>query len=160
MTSAKPETFPANRDEYSRRHGSEHFGTLLWRKTCGRLQRSLPFSGLRLGFASLMGVRVARPPGERPAWIAADVYLDDTFPELITIGSGVVLAVRSMVLCHDDAKRQVAPVTIRKGCYIGAGALILPGVTVGEGSVIGAGAVVTKDVPAGETWAGVPARSV
>ena len=44
--------------------------------------------------------------------------------------------------------------------WIGAGALILPGVTVGDGAIVGAGAVVTKDVPAGETYAGVPARSI
>lgn len=51
-------------------------------------------------------------------------------------------------------------ITIGDDVWIGAGALILPGVTIGEGAIIGAGAVVTKDVPAGETYAGVPARDI
>lgn len=40
------------------------------------------------------------------------------------------------------------PVRIGENCWIGAGALIMPGVTIGNNSVIGAGSVVTKDVPA------------
>jgi galactoside O-acetyltransferase len=42
--------------------------------------------------------------------------------------------------------------------FIGAGAIILPGVAIGEGAVIGAGSVVTKNVPSGEVWVGNPAR--
>jgi acetyltransferase-like isoleucine patch superfamily enzyme len=54
----------------------------------------------------------------------------------------------------------VAPVRLLRGCYLGAGAMILPGVTVGEKAVVGAGAVVTRDVPPGVLVAGVPARVV
>lgn len=50
------------------------------------------------------------------------------------------------------------PVTLKAGCRIGAGAVILPGVTVGTGALVGAGSVVTKDVPAGATVYGNPAR--
>jgi maltose O-acetyltransferase len=51
-----------------------------------------------------------------------------------------------------------APIVIGQNCWIGGGALILPGVTVGDDAVIGAGAVVTRDVGAGRTVAGNPAR--
>lgn len=51
-----------------------------------------------------------------------------------------------------------ASVCIRKGAYIGTGAIILPGVTVGREAVIAAGAVVTKDVPDRTMVAGVPAK--
>lgn len=51
-----------------------------------------------------------------------------------------------------------APVRLGRGCDVGAGAVILPGVTVGEGAIVGAGAVVTRDVPDYEVWAGNPAR--
>lgn len=51
-----------------------------------------------------------------------------------------------------------APVTVGDDVWIGAGAIILPGITIGEGSVIGAGSVVTRDVPARTVVAGNPAR--
>ena len=57
-----------------------------------------------------------------------------------------------------DAGHEHLPVTIGRDCWIGANAIILPGVTVGEGAVIAAGAVVTKDVPAKGIAGGVPAR--
>lgn len=49
------------------------------------------------------------------------------------------------------------PVHIGRTCWIGAGAVILPGVTVGDNTVIGAGSVVTKDIPANVVAVGNPA---
>ncbi len=51
-------------------------------------------------------------------------------------------------------------ITLKKGCWIGANAILLPGVTVGENSVIGAGSVVTKSIPAGVVAAGIPAKII
>ena len=51
-----------------------------------------------------------------------------------------------------------APVRIGRRCWIGAGALIMPGVTIGDDTVIGAGSVVTKDIPAGVVAVGNPCR--
>jgi maltose O-acetyltransferase len=50
------------------------------------------------------------------------------------------------------------PVRIGRNVWIGAGAIILPGVSVGDDALIGAGSVVTHDVPAGVTAFGNPAR--
>ena len=50
------------------------------------------------------------------------------------------------------------PVHIGRNVWIGAAAIILPGVTIGDDAVIGAGSVVTRDVPAGVTVAGNPAQ--
>lgn len=51
-----------------------------------------------------------------------------------------------------------APIHIGSGCWIGAGAIILPGVAIGDNSVIGAGSVVTKNIPANVVAIGVPCR--
>ncbi len=50
------------------------------------------------------------------------------------------------------------PVTIGCNCWIGAGALIMPGVTIGDNVVIGAGSVVTKDIPSSTVAVGNPCR--
>ena len=51
-------------------------------------------------------------------------------------------------------------ITLRKNAWIGARAIILPGVTVGENAIVASGAVVTKDVPANTVVAGVPAKPI
>ncbi len=50
------------------------------------------------------------------------------------------------------------PVHIGKNCWIGAGAVILPGVSIGDNTVIGAGSIVTKDIPSGVVAVGNPCR--
>ena len=84
----------------------------------------------------------------------------------ITIGTKVAIS-REAFICtasHDITKANrplvVAPITICDGVWIGARAIVLPGVTVGEGAVVAAGAVVTKDVPPWTVVAGNPAREV
>ncbi len=49
-------------------------------------------------------------------------------------------------------------VHIGRNCWIGAGALIMPGVTIGDNTVIGAGSVVTKDIPPNVVAVGNPCR--
>lgn len=53
-----------------------------------------------------------------------------------------------------------SPIRIGCRCWIGANAVILPGITIGDGVVIGAGAVVTRDVGSYMVVAGVPARAI
>lgn len=53
-----------------------------------------------------------------------------------------------------------APVTIGEGSWIGARAVILPGVTLGPGCVVGAGAVVARDLEPDGVYAGSPARRI
>ena len=51
-----------------------------------------------------------------------------------------------------------APIHIGENCWIGAGALILPGITIGDNVVIGAGSVVTKNIPSNVVAVGNPCR--
>jgi acetyltransferase-like isoleucine patch superfamily enzyme len=57
---------------------------------------------------------------------------------------------------HDDPKE----VIVKKGSWIGANAIILPGVQIGENAVVGAGSVVTKSIPKGVLAAGNPAKII
>lgn len=60
----------------------------------------------------------------------------------------------------DEQGVSTNPVTIGNDIWIGANAVILPGVTIGDHSVVAAGAVVTKDVPPHSLVAGVPAKVI
>ena len=52
------------------------------------------------------------------------------------------------------------PIKIGNNCWIGAGAIIVPGITIGDNVVIGAGSVVTKDIPSNVVAVGNPCRVI
>jgi maltose O-acetyltransferase len=58
------------------------------------------------------------------------------------------------------AWEQALPVTVGDGVWLGAGALVCPGVSIGDNTVVGAGSVVTRSLPAGVVAFGNPARVV
>jgi acetyltransferase-like isoleucine patch superfamily enzyme len=83
----------------------------------------------------------------------------------VLIGPGAILT--SQGHQFDDPQRLVreqphlfAPVSIGDDVWIGAGALVLPGVTIGDGAIVAAGAVVTRDVGPYQVVAGTPAHAV
>jgi maltose O-acetyltransferase len=110
------------------------------------------------------GAEVAIADG---AWIAHRCYFDSR--ARIDIGEQCYLGMEVM-LCTSGhrigpAERRAGdflaePITVGDGAWVGARALVLPGVTVGAGSVVAAGAVVTADCEPGGLYAGVPARRV
>lgn len=50
------------------------------------------------------------------------------------------------------------PIHIGRNCWIGAGAIVMPGVTIGDHTVIGAGSIVTNHIPSGVVAVGNPCR--
>lgn len=52
------------------------------------------------------------------------------------------------------------PVHIKRGCWLGGGVIVLPGITIGEGCVIGAGSIVTKNIPDHSVAVGNPCRVI
>ncbi|WP_456415972.1 DapH/DapD/GlmU-related protein [Thiolapillus sp.] len=57
-------------------------------------------------------------------------------------------------------RKDIKPVTVENGAWIGRGATILKGVRIGENAVIGASSVVTKDIPANSVACGSPAKVI
>mgnify|MGYP002853755922 CR=1 FL=1 len=99
------------------------------------------------------------------------IGLHNTVIGPVTIGSHVNLAqgITITALNHNFAEKEqrideqgvsTNPVKIGDDIWIGANAVILPGVSIGNHSVVAAGAVVTKDVPAHSLVAGVPAKII
>ena len=99
------------------------------------------------------------------------IGLHNTIIGPVEIGSHVNLAqgITVTALNHnfDDTEKRIDeqgvstnPVTIEDDVWIGANAVILPGVTIGNHCVVAAGAVVTKDVPPHSLVAGVPAKVI
>jgi UDP-2-acetamido-3-amino-2,3-dideoxy-glucuronate N-acetyltransferase len=76
------------------------------------------------------------------------ILTNDRFPRAIT---------RSGELARAD-DWAVSPILLRRGCSIGAGAVVVAGTVVGAFATVGAGAVVTRDVPEHALVAGNPAR--
>lgn len=99
------------------------------------------------------------------------IGLHNTVIGPVTIGNHVNLAqgITVTALNHnfenpdqriDEQGVSTNPVTIGDDIWIGANAVILPGVSIGSHSVVAAGAVVTKDVPPHSLVAGVPAKII
>lgn len=84
----------------------------------------------------------------------------------VMMGSGVHLYVNNHrfdspdIPIIDQGHYVSEPVVLKKGCWLGANVIVLPGVTIGENSVIGAGSLVTRSVPDGVLAAGNPARVI
>lgn len=60
----------------------------------------------------------------------------------------------------EQGSGEMRPVTIGDDVWIGARAIILPGITIGNHAIIGAGAVVTKDIPDYAIVGGNPAKII
>lgn len=140
----------------------------IWNRVCLWIARHLFPAQLRNPWYRMAGVKIGK--GSK---IGATVDIDQSAPELITIGKNVWVTRGVMLLCHQrdlsqyevgkpvmDCELVYKPIVIQDGAHIGIGTIIMPGVTIGEGAVIGAGAVVTKDIPPYCVAVGAPAKVI
>ena len=128
------------------------------------LASHVPPSGLKSTLYRWSGIRVGKRVHISPGVYVADGYRSDlvTLRDFCVLSPYVVLVPSS----HPNTSfiadiwevSKKAPIVIGRGAWIGAGAVILPGVTVGEGAIIGANAVVTKDIPEYAIAVGIPAE--
>jgi acetyltransferase-like isoleucine patch superfamily enzyme len=98
------------------------------------------------------------------------VFIDSQYPHLITIEDDASIGPLSLILAHSGGshfhqqtgifKQAPKPVHIKRGAWIGSGAILLPGAIIGEGSIVASGAVVSRAIPDYRIAAGNPARAV
>ncbi len=85
----------------------------------------------------------------------------------VIIEDNVTIAGSAMISSHDGSfmnvlgKEMIAKqIILKKQCFIGNNAVVLPGITINEKAIVGAGAVVTKDVEEKTIVVGVPAKAI
>ena len=110
----------------------------------------------------------------RPKFIEDNVYIDPTNYGLLTIEQGVTVSRNVTLLVHDYSISTIfaqnnenvtgagifKPIVLKENCFVGAGAILLPGATVGKNSIVGAGSVVKGTVPDNTVVAGNPAKAI
>jgi len=120
----------------------------------------LPFSSLRIIVLRLCGAKI----GHR-CYVGFGVKVDTNYPELILIEDDVTISHECMLITHTQSPvssplsrryNQVKPIQIKRGAWIGARSLVLPGAIIEKDCLIGAGSTVCGITAAGTVWAGNP----
>lgn len=161
--------------------GAPYWKQVLWYFLGSPLVQSywLPFSGLKVFllrlFGAQIGQRVRIKPGVRvkfpwrltvgdQVWIGEDAWIDNLAS--VVLERNVCLS-QKVYLCtgnHDWSdpafQLRIAPIHVREGSWIAAGAMVGPGVTVGQGAVLALGSVATRSLEAMTIYAGNPAQAV
>lgn len=78
------------------------------------------------------------------ARISFGAKLDKTFSKGIHIGDESYVASGAIIFSHDFSRNLKTHTYIGKKCFIGANAIIMPGITIGDEVIVGSGAIVTK----------------
>ncbi|MBN1163195.1 MAG: acyltransferase [Candidatus Krumholzibacteriota bacterium] len=113
----------------------------IWQRTLHVIARSAPGAEtLRVWLHRARGVRI-----KGKVFIGANVYIDDEYPECVTLNDNTVIGISCIIITHFRGK---GTVEIGPDAFVGPGSIILPNVHIGEGAVVTAGSVVTRDVPA------------
>ena len=116
-----------------------------------------------------IGANVVVRPGTYLFADPADGGGEITIEDDVLLGSGIHIYANNHeisdtgrpIIAQGHRKSQSSnSIVIRRGSWIGAGVIILPGVTVGENAVVGAGSVVTKSVPPRVVFAGNPGKVI
>jgi acetyltransferase-like isoleucine patch superfamily enzyme len=81
--------------------------------------------------------------------------------DFTNIGPNVGIISSNHDVINNDSHVRTSPIVLGRSCWVGMGAVILPGVQLGDFTIIGAGAIVTKSYPEGYcVLAGNPARVI
>lgn len=162
-------------------HGKGLLVRILWYFINALFFRSSlnPSSGIKVFFLRLFGAKVGTGVVIKPSvnikypwkleignhsWVGENAWLDTLAP--ITIGNNCCIS-QAAYLCTGNHNWTdpafgliVKPILLEDGSWVGAGALILPGVTLKNHSIVAAGAVISNDTEPYMIYAGNPALVV
>ena len=138
--------------------------------------QALRWSGFRIGSGVVMAdvpTLIGLPAFHKKLVIGSHTFVNARclfdLSDRVVIGQRVSIGPQVMLLTstHEISESyrragalKLSPIRIGDGVWLGARAMVLPGVIVGDGAIVAAGAVVTKDVPPNTLVAGVPARAI
>lgn len=97
-------------------------------------------------------------------WLGEESWIDNKAK--VSIGNNVCISQGAYILTNNhDYKKEtfdlvIKPIAIEKGAWIGARAIVCPGVTVRSHAVITAGSVITKDADGYGVYKGNPAAKI
>lgn len=138
-----------------------------------------PSSGLRIFLLRLFGAKIGAGVVIKPSvnikypwklivgrhvWIGENVWIDNLAP--VTIGDHVCLSQGAFILTGNHNFKSASfdlitkPITLENGVWIGAKAVVCPGVTCCSHSVLTVGSVATKDMFAWTIYSGNPAQAI
>jgi len=92
--------------------------------------------------------------------ISLSARLDKANPDGVHIGKSTAITFGAAVLSHDFVNNEHKQTRIGDYCFIGAHAVIMPGVTIGDHSIVATGAIVMRNVPPNTVVMGNPARPI
>ena len=96
----------------------------------------------------------------KSARISFGAKLDKTNPKGIHIGSDSYIASGALIFSHDFSTSKKLDTHIGSKCFIGANAIIMPGVKISDQVVVGSGSVITKNIPSNVIVAGNPSKII
>lgn len=135
-----------------------------------------PYSGFKRFLLRLFGAKVGKGVVIKPCvnikypwklsignyvWIGENVWIDNL--DMVTIGNNCCLSQGAFMLCgnHDYKSSsfdlKVSPIVLEDGAWIGAKAIVCPGITVGTHAVLSVGSVATKNLEPYSINSGNPA---
>jgi acetyltransferase-like isoleucine patch superfamily enzyme len=125
----------------------------------------------RIARGLIRRLRDARTPAPQTLYKIGKVKyhnsrVDSLIPQFVEIGDNFMSAPGSIILAHDASlfvhtgSYRCQRTIIGNNVFLGANAVVLPGVRIGDGAIVGAGAIVTKDIEPYSVVAGNPARRI
>lgn len=161
--------------------GAPYFKQIIWYFVNSLIVRASwnPFMGIKIGLLRLFGAKIGKgliiknnviikfpwklSVGDN-VWLGEGCWIDNL--DYVTIGSNVCISQGALLITgnHDYTKSNFpyrnAPILIGDGAWIGAKAVVAPGVKIGSYSVASVGAIVTRDTESNGVYQGNPAVKI